>query len=72
MSRVNYMALTELSPQDVSDEFYNHVRGQLGEKELSDLIFMIMFNAWNRLTIAFPLVPCSADTVYDLDKEGLY
>jgi alkylhydroperoxidase family enzyme len=48
------------------------VRGQLSEKEITDLTFSIMvINAWNRLAISFKAVPGSADKLYGLDKAGL-
>ena len=48
------------------------MRGQLSEKEISDLTFQIMaINAWNRASIAFKAVPGSADKAFGLDKAGL-
>jgi AhpD family alkylhydroperoxidase len=65
-------ALTELPEGGVSDELYERVRGQLSEKEISDLTFSVMtINAWNRVSIAFKAVPGSADKLYGLDKAGL-
>ncbi len=56
----------------MSDEIYERVRGQLSEKEISDLTFLVMaINAWNRASIAFKAVPGSADKAYGLDKAGL-
>jgi len=65
-------ALTKLPEGGIPDELYERVRGQLSEKEISDLTFAIMtINAWNRASIAFKSVPGSADKLYGLDKAGL-
>ena len=65
-------ALTDLSPLGVADDLYERVRGQLSEKEISDLTFAIMaINAWNRVNIAFRVVPGSLDTEYGLGKANL-
>ena len=65
-------AVTRLPEGGIADELYERVRGQLSEKEVSDLTFSIMtINAWNRLAIAFKSVPGSADKLYGLDKAGL-
>ncbi len=65
-------AVTELPEGGISDELYERVRGQLSEKEISDLTFSIMtINAWNRASIAFKVVPGSADKLYGLEKAGL-
>ena len=65
-------AVTKLGDHGVSDEIYDRVRGELSEKELSDLTFCVMaINAWNRASIAFRAVPGSADKAYGLDKAGL-
>jgi AhpD family alkylhydroperoxidase len=65
-------ALTKLPEGGVSDEIYDRVRGQLSEKEISDLTFQIMvINSWNRASVAFRAVPGSADKAYGLDKAGL-
>ncbi|MDX3976903.1 carboxymuconolactone decarboxylase family protein [Shinella sp.] len=65
-------ALTKLPEGGIPDELYERVRGQLSEKEISDLTFSIMtINAWNRASIAFKSVPGSADKLYGLDKAGL-
>ena len=64
--------LTKLPEQGVPDDIYERVRGQLSEKEITDLTFAVMsINAWNRLNIAFKIVPGSSDTAYGLDKAGL-
>lgn len=64
--------LTQLPPQGVPDEIYERVRSQLSEKEISDLTFAIMaINAWNRVNIAFKVVPGSLDKAYGLDKANL-
>lgn len=65
-------ALTKLPEGGVPDELYERVRGQLSEKEVSDLTFSIMaINAWNRISIGFKNVPGSADKAFGLDKAGL-
>lgn len=65
-------ALTTLAPGGVPDELYDRVRGQLSEQEVSDLTFEIMtINAWNRVNIAFKVVPGSCDKAFGLDKAGL-
>ncbi|GEC31895.1 alkylhydroperoxidase [Sinorhizobium fredii USDA 205] len=65
-------ALTRLPEGGIPDELYERVRGQLSEKEISDLTFSIMvINAWNRASVAFKNVPGSADKLYGLDKAGL-
>jgi len=65
-------ALTKLPEGGVSDEIYERVRGQLSEKEISDLTFVVMaINAWNRVNVGFKTVPGAADKAYGLDKAGL-
>lgn len=65
-------AVTQLREAGVPDELYERVRGQLSEKEISDLTFSVMtINAWNRVSIAFKAVPGSADKLYGLEKAGL-
>jgi len=65
-------ALTKLPEGGVPDEIYERVRGQLSEKEISDLTFVVMaINAWNRINIGFKTVPGAADKAYGLDKAGL-
>ena len=65
-------AVTRLSEGGIPDELYERVRGQLSEKEISDLTFSVMsINAWNRLNVVFKTVPGSADKLYGLDKAGL-
>lgn len=64
--------LTQLPPQGVPDEIYDRVRPQLSEKEISDLTFAIMaINAWNRVNIAFKIVPGSYDKEFGLEKAKL-
>ncbi|WDZ79744.1 carboxymuconolactone decarboxylase family protein (plasmid) [Ensifer adhaerens] len=65
-------AVTKLPEGGIPDELYERVRGQLSEKEISDLTFAIsVINAWNRISVAFKNVPGSADKLYGLDKAGL-
>lgn len=62
-------ALTTLGAHGVSDEIYERVRGELSEKEITDLSFAVMaINGWNRLNVGFRTVPGSADKAYGLDK----
>ena len=64
--------LTNLPPQGVPDDVYERVRGQLSEKEITDLTFAIMaINGWNRLNVAFKTIPGSSDAALGLDKAGL-
>lgn len=64
--------LTKLPEQGVPDDLYERVRGQLSEKEISDLSFIVMVNnAWNRVNVGFKTVPGSADVAFGLDKAGL-
>jgi AhpD family alkylhydroperoxidase len=65
-------ALTQLSPLGVPDDLYERVRGQLSEKELSDLTFAVMaINAWNRVNVGFRTVPGTYDKAFGLDKAKL-
>ncbi|PDT05530.1 alkylhydroperoxidase [Rhizobium chutanense] len=65
-------ALTKLPEGGVPDEIYERIRGQLSEKEISDLTFVVMaINAWNRVNVGFKTVPGTADKAYGLDKAGL-
>lgn len=65
-------ALTRLSREGVPDEIYERVRTQLSEKELTDLTYDIMaINAWNRVNVAFKVVPGSFDKEWGLDKANL-
>ncbi len=65
-------ALTKLPEQGVPDELYERVRGQLSEKEISDLTFSIMLiNAWNRINVGFKTVPGSYDAALGLNNSGL-
>lgn len=64
--------LTKLPEQGVSDEIYERVRGQLSEKEISDLTFAVMaINAWNRVNVGFRTVPGTHDKAFGLDKAKL-
>ena len=65
-------ALTTLGPEGVPDALYERVRAQLSEKEITDLTYSIMtINAWNRINVAFKVVPGSHDKAFGLDKAGL-
>ncbi|GAB7545345.1 carboxymuconolactone decarboxylase family protein [Cupriavidus sp. CuC1] len=64
--------LTNLPVQGVPDDIYDHVRTQYSEKELSDLTFLVgAINSWNRLNVAFRMVPGSSDKAFGLDKANL-
>lgn len=64
--------LTRLPEHGVPDDLYEQVRGELSEKELSDLTFVVMaINGWNRANVAFRTLPGSMDAAYGLDKAGL-
>ncbi len=64
--------LTRMPDQGVPDALYEQVRTQLSEKELSDLTFLVMsINAWNRINVAFQLVPGAYDKAFGVDKSGL-
>ena len=64
--------LTRIPAQGVADDYYQRVRAQLSEKEMSDLAFIVAaINAWNRINIGFQTVPGSRDKAYGLDKAGL-
>lgn len=65
-------ALTTLAPEGVPDTLYDRVRSQLSEKEVTDLTYSIMtINAWNRINVAFKVVPGSHDKAFGLEKAGL-
>jgi alkylhydroperoxidase family enzyme len=65
-------ALTRIPEHGVPDELFERVRGQLSEKEISDLTFIVMsINAWNRANVAFKTVPGSFDAAFGLDKANL-
>ncbi|CAM3385381.1 carboxymuconolactone decarboxylase family protein [Cupriavidus taiwanensis] len=65
-------ALTQLPAQGVPDDVYERVRTQYSEKELSDLTFLVgTINTWNRLNVAFRMVPGSSDKAFGLDKANL-
>jgi AhpD family alkylhydroperoxidase len=64
--------LTQLPAQGVPDDIYERVRGQLSEKEISDLTFLVMaINAWNRINVGFKTVPGTYDKAFGLDKARL-
>lgn len=47
-----------MNVDQVPDEVYELARQQFGEQELVDLTFTIVtINGWNRLAIAFRVVP---------------
>lgn len=64
--------LTQIPADGVPDDIYERVRTQLSEKELSDLTFLVMsINGWNRINVAFRLVPGTYDKAFGVDKSGL-
>ncbi len=64
--------LTNIPAHGVSDDIYDSVRTQFSEKELSDLTFLVgAINSWNRLNVAFRMVPGSSDKAFGLDKANL-
>jgi AhpD family alkylhydroperoxidase len=64
--------LTHLPANGVPDDLYERVREQYQEKELSDLTFLVgAINSWNRLNVAFRVVPGSFDKMFGLDKAHL-
>lgn len=64
--------LTRIPAEGVPDDLYERVRTQLSEKELSDLTFLVMsINAWNRVNVAFQVVPGMYDKAFGVDKSGL-
>ncbi|EDT40508.1 carboxymuconolactone decarboxylase family protein [Burkholderia ambifaria] len=65
-------ALTHLPSDGVPDDLYERVRAHYSEKELSDLTFLVgAINSWNRLNVAFRIVPGSFDKTFGLDKANL-
>lgn len=64
--------LTRIPADGVPDAVYDSVRTKFSEKELSDLTFLVMsINAWNRVNVAFRIVPGSYDKAFGVDKSGL-
>lgn len=64
--------LTNIPSQGVPDDIYERVRTQYSEHELSDLTFLVgAINSWNRLNVAFRMVPGSSDKAFGLDKANL-
>jgi AhpD family alkylhydroperoxidase len=50
--------LTEVSEKEVADELYEKARQQFTEAELVNLtLAVISINGWNRLNVAFKIVP---------------
>ena len=64
--------LTRMPADGVPDDLYERVRTQFSEQELSDLTFLVMsINAWNRVNVAFQVVPGTYDKAFGVDKSGL-
>ena len=65
-------ALTKIAATGVADELYAEMLAHFSEKEIAELTYQIMvINAWNRASIAFRVVPGSADKAFGLDKANL-
>jgi AhpD family alkylhydroperoxidase len=65
-------AVTRLGEHGVSDEVFERVHAQFGDKELAALTMVVgAINFWNRLAISFRSTPGSLDKAYGLDKAGL-
>ncbi|MDV7338263.1 carboxymuconolactone decarboxylase family protein [Terasakiella sp. A23] len=65
-------AVTKLGHDGISQDFFNEVREELSEQELSDLTFAVAsINSWNRLAIPFTVPPGSADEFFGLNRAGL-
>ncbi len=65
-------ALTQLSPEGVSDAAYEAAREQFSPEELAELSFRVVaINGWNRMNLAFRTMPGSKDRMFGLDKAGL-
>jgi AhpD family alkylhydroperoxidase len=64
--------LTNIPAHGVPDDIFERVRTQYSEKELSELTFLVgAINTWNRLNVAFRMVPGSSDKAFGLDKANL-
>jgi AhpD family alkylhydroperoxidase len=65
-------ALTQITPEGISDELYRSVAEHFSEVELSELNFAIVaINAWNRLGITSRMEPGAMDVAYGLNKANL-
>ena len=65
-------ALTRLGEAGVDDDVYARVRSQFGEKEITELSWVVLLNnGWNRLNVGFRTTPGSADKAFGLDKAAL-
>lgn len=65
-------ALTQISPEGVSDELYRSVSEHFSDTEISELNFAIVaINAWNRLGITSRMEPGAMDVAYGLNKANL-
>ncbi|QOH35948.1 carboxymuconolactone decarboxylase family protein [Burkholderia cepacia] len=64
--------LTRLPAHGVPDDLYARMREHYSEQELSDLTVLVgAINSWNRLNVAFRIVPGSFDKMFGLDKANL-
>ena len=65
-------AVTQISPERVSDELYDRICAHFSEAQISELTFAVgVINLWNRLSISFRTTPGSYDEMLGLTKAGL-
>ncbi len=64
-------AVTNITDGHVPDPLYEEVRQQFSEQELADLtLAVVAINGWNRLSIAFRVVPGTYQPAPALKKEA--
>jgi len=65
-------AVTNVTEGHVPDEVYEETREHCSEPELADLtLAVVTINAWNRLSIAFRVVPGTYQVPQKLGKETM-
>lgn len=65
-------AVTNVTEGHVPDEVYEETREHFSEPELADLtLALVTINAWNRLSIAFRVVPGTYQVPQKLGKETM-
>ena len=65
-------AVTNVTEGHVPDEVYEETRKHFSEPELADLtLAVVTINAWNRLSIAFRVVPGTYQVPQKLGKETM-
>ena len=65
-------AVTNVTEGHVPDEVYEETREHFSEPELADLtLAVVTINAWNRLSIAFRVVPGTYQVPQKLGKETM-